>query len=733
MPLRASVLFVSTVAEWRERRGSTASVGARPRHVRTPVSCEFSRSVDGRNKAAFRKINEIFNERAPIADVVGEKVALTSKGQRLSGLCPFHNEKTPSFTVFEESSSYYCFGCHEGGGIIDFVRKAKDIGYWDAVKYISDKFNLQKEVEPYLHQTPRSRAQINAAEEAARKADLLREVCEKAASWYAQNLWTESAESKEALEYLKKRNFNAETLRHFQIGVSLQGSAAFFNHMVKGCGYSIESLLETGIATRLKDGNVIEFMNNRLIIPIHDSKGRAIGFGGRKLKDNDWGPKYLNTRESEIFSKGEILFAEHMLPPATPPATAVIVEGYLDAIRLHQEGCPWAVASLGTGLNLSHLRLAARHSREKAVTINMDSDNAGIASMLRACEAVFPNAMREGIDVRLALMPNSFKDADEYLDLNSVQSYVTKVLATSESWFLWYTRRLAENVQGAESMLSLLNRLGSLLASAIPPRREGTGFVVKEYAIIISKVLVDVFGRPDLEHDAVKIITRSFWVTRTGGKFDPHRSQDTSDSSSFRGSSDRKYKQIRDSRATELQPNDHPSNSAHDDGDNISVQHVLKTELTLLRLLVQNISIRSRVFSEVEDRGIKFLDNVNWRFFQWLRDNAVDADTEELYEELHLIGDFDDINIYFDRPPHLDRVDQETEKSLLIMEIHRNFKILAAIDVKLAEKMEVIGDPGSENAKLANMYFKKRQNIQDRITVLRERVHILSDFDNFDG
>mmetsp|Transcript_38583 Transcript_38583/g.152249 ORF Transcript_38583/g.152249 Transcript_38583/m.152249 type:complete len:304 (-) Transcript_38583:2427-3338(-) len=294
-------------------------------------------------------------------------------------------------------------------------------------------------------------------------------IMEHAAEFYSTYLRSSSGGAKKAFEYLSSRGFDEDTLRRFRIGASPDSAGQLIEYLEKK-GYGPISIAESGVAIRTNKNDLVDAMRGRVVVPIMNVKGHVIGFGGRKLSEEAWGPKYLNTKETLIFKKRSTLYGESFVPRPQPPATAVIVEGYFDVIQLHKHKLFWAVSSLGTGVTIEHLRQASRHSRERAVTVNMDNDEAGFSAVLRACQSIFPTAMREGIDVRLAFLPPGVKDADSFLDGKSISDYVDQVLSPSQSWFLWYSKVLANDVNSIEGLSSLLHRLGGLLADSIPAR-----------------------------------------------------------------------------------------------------------------------------------------------------------------------------------------------------------------------------------------------------------------------
>jgi DNA primase len=325
--------------------------------------------------------------RLPLAAVVGRRVQLRRVGRDLKGLCPFHAEKTPSFHVREDKGFYHCFGCGAHGDAIRFVMNTENLGFLDAVEKLAAEAGLS---------VPKPTPEAAAA--AARQASLA-EVAEKAARHFAESLWRR--EGAAALAYLRGRGLADETIRAFGLGWSGEGRGALAQAL-KGDGVTAEQLVAVGLMKQDDAARPpVDLFFNRVMFPIHDRRGRVIGFGGRILGDGQ--PKYLNGPETALFSKRRTLYGLHHARAAVAAgAELVAVEGYMDVIALHQAGFGGAVAPLGTALTEDHLAELWRLS--PAPILCFDGDAAGTRAALRTAELALPR-IGAGRTLRLATLP----------------------------------------------------------------------------------------------------------------------------------------------------------------------------------------------------------------------------------------------------------------------------------------------------------------------------------------
>ena len=337
--------------------------------------------------AAF--IDELI-ARNPIEEVVGQYVELKRKGGRLFGLCPFHGEKTPSFSVSPEAQLYYCFGCHKGGGVINFIMETEGLNYPDAVRFLANRAGLEvPEDEAY-------RSQYKLQER-------LWALCRDAARYYRKQLF--SPEGREAAEYIVGRGLSRQTVTNFGLGFAPPGWSGLLDAM-RAQGYSTEELLAAGLALQSqKSRGAYDRFRNRLMFPIIDIRGNVIGFGGRVMDDST--PKYLNSPESVIFNKRKNLFAMNVAKKSKL-GYIILTEGYMDAITLHQYGFDSAVASLGTALTEEHANLLSKYTEQ--IVLTYDSDEAGQNATRRAV----PILEKAGLKVKILRMDGA-KDPDEFL------------------------------------------------------------------------------------------------------------------------------------------------------------------------------------------------------------------------------------------------------------------------------------------------------------------------------
>ena len=328
--------------------------------------------------------------RNPIEDVVGQYVELKRKGGRLFGLCPFHGEKTASFSVSPDAQLYYCFGCHKGGGVANFIMEIEGLSYPDAVRFLAKRAGLEvPEDETY-------RSQYKLQER-------LWALCKDAARYYRKQLF--APEGKQAVEYIVGRGLSRQTVTNFGLGFAPPGWSGLLDAM-HGLGYSTEELLAAGLALRSqKSGSAYDRFRNRLMFPIIDVRGNVIGFGGRVMDDST--PKYLNSPESTIFNKRKNLFAMNVAKKSKL-GYIILTEGYMDAIALHQYGFDCAVASLGTALTEEHANLLSKYTER--VVLTYDADQAGQNATQRAV----PILEKAGLKVKILRMEGA-KDPDEYL------------------------------------------------------------------------------------------------------------------------------------------------------------------------------------------------------------------------------------------------------------------------------------------------------------------------------
>ena len=306
--------------------------------------------------------------RVDIVDVVGGYVPLKQKGQRFWGCCPFHHEKTPSFSVSSTNQLFYCFGCHKGGNVIHFVMEMDRLEFPDAVKELAERVNFPLPVD-----TGAPREGVSREEK-----DLIREANREAARFYHAALW--QPDGAKALSYLHRRGLTDRQIKHFGLGSTAAGRDACLRHLLEK-GYSEETIVKAGLATR-RDGRIYDMFRDRAIFPIIDAQGHVLGFGGRILDNGE--PKYLNTGDTPVFNKRRNLYAMNFVRKERGLKRLILAEGYMDVISLRCAGLEGVVATLGTALTEEQARLMKRIAPE--VWISYDGDGAGQKAALRALD-----------------------------------------------------------------------------------------------------------------------------------------------------------------------------------------------------------------------------------------------------------------------------------------------------------------------------------------------------------
>ena len=365
-----------------------------------------------------------------IEEVIGDFVNLKRRGVNYLGLCPFHNEKTPSFTVSPAKGIYKCFGCGKAGSSIQFLMDHEHFTYPESLKYLAKKYQVEIEEE---EQSPEQVKEENEKE----SLFLLNEF---ARQYFSDTLFEKEEGKAVGLSYLKERGFREDTIRKFQLGYSLESWDDFTLHALDQ-GYKPDYLAKTGLSIK-KETRMIDRFHGRVIFPIHSASGRIIGFGGRILTGDKNVAKYLNSPESEIYNKSKSLYGLHFARNAIiSKDTCYLTEGYTDVISLHQSGIENVVASSGTSLTQEQIRLIKRYTRN--ITILYDGDPAGIKASLRGIDMI----LEEGMNVKIVLFPEG-EDPDSYARKHrstDVEYFVTKKAA---NFILFKTKLLLEETAG---------------------------------------------------------------------------------------------------------------------------------------------------------------------------------------------------------------------------------------------------------------------------------------------
>ncbi|MEH2448132.1 MAG: DNA primase [Nostoc sp.] len=372
--------------------------------------------------------------RADIVDVVSEYVVLRKRGKDFVGLCPFHDEKSPSFTVSQTKQMYYCFGCQAGGNAIKFVMELGKRSFADVVLDLARRYQVP--VQTLLpEQRQELQRQLSLREQ-------LYEVLAMSAQFYQHAL--RQSQGQKAIQYLQSnRQLKEETIQQFGLGYAPAGWETLHRYLVEDKRLPAQILEKAGlIKPRKEGGGYYDVFRDRLMIPIRDVQGRVIAFGGRTLTDEQ--PKYLNSPETELFSKGKTLFAlDQAKGGISQLDQAVVVEGYFDAIALHAAGINNAVASLGTALSLEQVRLILRYTESKQLVLNFDADKAGTNAAERAIGEIAELAYKGEVQLKILNLPDG-KDADEYLYSHTPEDY-GELLKNAPLWLHWQIQQIIQD------------------------------------------------------------------------------------------------------------------------------------------------------------------------------------------------------------------------------------------------------------------------------------------------
>lgn len=340
------------------------------------------------------KIEEIRNS-VSIVDVISEYVQLRKRGKNFIGLCPFHSEKTPSFTVTEEKQIFHCFGCHAGGNVFKFLMDYKKISFIEAVQEIAQQQGIEISYDDEGYNEKQSEQEI------------LYDINTEVARYFSNNLLNDE-EGELARNYFQKRNLKVQTMRAFGLGYAHNGYENLVNFL-KEKNIDLEKALQLGLIGRNNDGRVYDKLAGRIIFPIFSPNGRVVAFAGRKLREDDSGGKYINSPESIIYVKGRILYGlSHAKDDIRKLNKAIIVEGYMDLISLYQAGVKNVVAVSGTALTDDQAQLLSRYT--KNVILLFDADTAGIKASMRSIEIL----LKRDFDVKISTLPKG-EDPDSYV------------------------------------------------------------------------------------------------------------------------------------------------------------------------------------------------------------------------------------------------------------------------------------------------------------------------------
>ena len=410
-----------------------------------------------------------------IEDVISQYVQLKRAGSNMVGLCPFHSEKSPSFTVFSKSDSFYCFGCGAGGDVISFIRRAEALDYPEAIEFLAKRAGIT-----IIHD--------EADKERAKRRERILAMNKEAARFFRDCLFDEKL-GRTGLDYLtKKRGLSIATIRHFGLGFAPDHFYLLTNHLKK-LGYADYEMSEaflSGISK--KDGKPYDYFRNRVIFPIISTSGDIIAFGGRVMDDSK--PKYLNTSDTPVFKKSRNLFALNFAKKSCDEQL-VLCEGYMDVIALHAAGFTNAVATLGTAITAEHARLMTRYT--KSVVISYDSDAAGQTAANKA----FVQLGAVGLEARVLQM-NGAKDPDEFIKTFGRERFADLLKVTKSEFDFKFDAILSKyDINSTDGRVKALSELVSVL-SAVPSasqREVYIGIVADRLSVTRDSIRQDVARR----------------------------------------------------------------------------------------------------------------------------------------------------------------------------------------------------------------------------------------------
>ncbi|MDR0711447.1 MAG: DNA primase [Prevotellaceae bacterium] len=392
---------------------------------------------------------------ARVEEVIGDYITLKKRGVNYTACCPFHNEKTPSFSVSPVRGIFKCFGCGKAGNAVTFVMAHENLTYWEALKVVGKKYGIEvkeRELSPeeQQHNSDRESMMITAA---------------YAQDYFSKILHNHVDGQNIGMSYFAERGFSKATIDKFQLGYCLDSRAAFSNTALRD-GYKKEFLVKTGLSIERDSGELVDRFFARVIFPIHSISGRVIGFGGRTLKTDKSVAKYVNSPESEIYHKSNTLYGVYFAKKAMMQSDkCFLVEGYTDVISMHQAGITNVVASSGTSLTSDQIRLIKRFTLN--VTVLYDGDAAGIKASLRGIDML----LEEGLNVKTLLLPDG-EDPDSFSRSHSVTEFTDFIAEHEEDFISFKTKILLSDskndpIKRAELITDIVRSV-SVIPEAIP-------------------------------------------------------------------------------------------------------------------------------------------------------------------------------------------------------------------------------------------------------------------------
>ncbi|MCH7962395.1 MAG: DNA primase [Bacteroidetes bacterium] len=390
------------------------------------------------------KIEEI-RITANAVDIISEYVQLRKRGKNYVGLCPFHNEKTPSFTVSDEKQIFHCFGCHTGGNVFKFLMEYKKISFVEAVQEIAEQLGIPLEYQ-----------ESAGYEEQQTEQETLYDINTESAKYFLNNLLNDE-EADGARKYLQARNIKPQTIRAFGLGYTLRGWENFIN-FAKGKKIDLDRAVKLGLIGKSDDGRYYDKLSGRLIFPIFSPNGRVVAFAGRILDPEEKGAKYINSPESLIYSKSKILYGLSFAKDEIRRLNkAILVEGYMDLISLYQSGVKNVVAVSGTALTYDQVQLLSRYTKD--VVLLFDSDTAGINASMRSIEVL----LKQDMEVKIVSLPEG-EDPDSYVNKFGKDKF-DDLMKIAENFIEYQTRyydslgKLSDPASAAEAIRDLVKSL----------------------------------------------------------------------------------------------------------------------------------------------------------------------------------------------------------------------------------------------------------------------------------
>lgn len=407
---------------------------------------------------------------ARIEEVIGDFVSLKRRGANLLGNCPFHNEKTPSFTVSPSKGIYKCFGCGAAGNSVNFVMDHEHLSYPEALKYLAKKYHIEVDEsydKPSLEE-----------QQAQNEKESLYVVSSYAAKWFAEQLWNTDVGRSIALGYFRERGFTDDIIKKFELGFNPDGWDAFIQAAFKD-GYKEEYLVKSGLCIKNDKGKLFDRFSGRVMFPVHNVTGRVIAFGGRTLKTDKKVAKYINSPETDIYHKSNVLYGMYFAKKAiTQEDNCYLVEGYTDVISLHQAGIENVVASSGTSLTNEQIKQIKRYTEH--ITILYDGDAAGIKASFRGIDMI----LEQGLSVKVLLFPDG-EDPDSFARKHSAEEIKAFVKANAKDFIRFKTSLLFEEtkedpIKKAELVKDIVQSI-SLIADGIT-----RSVYVRECAVLLN-------------------------------------------------------------------------------------------------------------------------------------------------------------------------------------------------------------------------------------------------------